>query len=340
MNRPLIKEMVSVVIPVYNVEKYLERCVYSVLNQSYKKLDIILVNDGSTDNSRRLCDQLAKEDSRISVIHKANGGLSSARNAGLDNVRGEYLFFLDSDDWLELDGLEKLVKIAKKEKVDFVRFRPIYAEFPDKPNGELYEFEIDRQLENGRYSRNKIIHDIFPRMFITSKLSMGPIVGAYSFYSTSFILNNNIRFYEDIRFSEDLCFSSNVVWKCDSFYYTNDLRIYNYFYNPSSISRSFRRERWNSCKRIIYHFDKDFGPGTGWEDQKQLNRLRWFCVFLGLNESRYLNKKKDRINYKLSILKDPEFPNLSLRLNDFNVNIKLYSRMVGIKAFRMISMVK
>ena len=93
------QKLISVIVPIYNVERYLEKCVNSILVQTYSNLEIILVDDGSPDNCPQLCDQLAKKDSRIVVVHKKNGGLSSARNAGIDIARGEYIGFVDSDDW-------------------------------------------------------------------------------------------------------------------------------------------------------------------------------------------------------------------------------------------------
>lgn len=90
--------LISIIIPVYNVEKYLNTCVYSVIYQTYQNLEIILVDDGSTDNSGKLCDELMKLDKRIKVIHKINGGLSDARNAGIEIANGEYIGFVDSDD--------------------------------------------------------------------------------------------------------------------------------------------------------------------------------------------------------------------------------------------------
>ena len=96
-------EKISVIVPVYNVEQYLERCVDSIINQTYKNLEIILVNDGSTDNSGQLCDELAKKDGRIRVIHKKNGGLSDARNVGVDEAKAELIGFIDSDDYIDED---------------------------------------------------------------------------------------------------------------------------------------------------------------------------------------------------------------------------------------------
>ena len=103
--------MISVIVPVYNVEKYLDNCVESIVNQTYKDLEIILVDDGSPDNCPAMCDEWAKKDSRIRVIHKENGGVSSARNIGLDNVTGEYIGFVDSDDYLESNMYELLLQL-------------------------------------------------------------------------------------------------------------------------------------------------------------------------------------------------------------------------------------
>ncbi|MEY8872421.1 glycosyltransferase family 2 protein [Francisella philomiragia] len=102
--------LLSIIIPIYNTQEYLVRCLDSVINQSYKNLEIILVNDGSTDNSLDICENYVKKDSRIKIINKNNGGLSSARNAGLDICKGDYISFIDSDDWVSLDYIEILYK--------------------------------------------------------------------------------------------------------------------------------------------------------------------------------------------------------------------------------------
>lgn len=101
-------DLITVIVPVYNVEKYLERCVESIINQTYKNLEIILVDDGSTDNSGNICDEYAKKDSRIIVIHKENGGQATARNMALDIAKGKYIAFADSDDWVDISIYEKL----------------------------------------------------------------------------------------------------------------------------------------------------------------------------------------------------------------------------------------
>ena len=116
------KGVVSVVLPIYNVEKYLNRCIKSVINQSYKNLEIILVDDGSPDNCPTLCDEWAKKDNRIKVIHKKNAGLGYARNTGIENATGEYICFFDSDDYIALDTIEKAYSLAVQEKSDMVVF--------------------------------------------------------------------------------------------------------------------------------------------------------------------------------------------------------------------------
>lgn len=113
-----MSELISVIIPIYKVEEYLDECITSVIAQTYTNLEIILVDDGSPDNCPQMCDNWAKKDARIKVIHKRNGGLSDARNAGLDIATGEYIAFVDSDDFIKPDMLEKLYTAIQKEKAD------------------------------------------------------------------------------------------------------------------------------------------------------------------------------------------------------------------------------
>ena len=112
--------LISVIVPIYNVEKYLDRCVDSIVNQTYRNLEIILVDDGSPDNCPQLCNEWAKKDNRIKVVHKANGGLSDARNAGLVVSTGELILFIDSDDWIELDTFDKMLNRMIDDDSDVV----------------------------------------------------------------------------------------------------------------------------------------------------------------------------------------------------------------------------
>lgn len=114
--------LISIIVPVYNVEQYLSRCVDSLVNQTYHNIEIILVDDGSPDRSGEICDEYAKKDKRVKVIHQSNGGLSDARNTALDIAKGDYLMFVDSDDWIEKKTCEILNRLASDYKADTVIF--------------------------------------------------------------------------------------------------------------------------------------------------------------------------------------------------------------------------
>lgn len=121
--------LISVIIPVYNVKKYIEKCIRSILNQSYRKLEIIIIDDGSTDGSEVICEKLKNEDQRIILLHQENGGQSSARNKGLEIASGEYIGFVDADDWIDNNFFERLIKKSKKENLDMcVCNRRIFSE--------------------------------------------------------------------------------------------------------------------------------------------------------------------------------------------------------------------
>lgn len=119
--------LLSVIVPVYKVEQYLKRCTDSIRNQTYKNLEIILVDDGSPDDSGRLCDEIAMQDDRIKVIHKKNGGLSSARNAGIEIASGDFITFVDSDDWIDLNIYKKCINIFQRYECDVVDFKATFS---------------------------------------------------------------------------------------------------------------------------------------------------------------------------------------------------------------------
>ena len=114
------EKLISVIVPVYNVERYLRQCIESITNQSYKNLQIILIDDGSKDNSGKICDEYAEKDKRVEVIHKENTGVSAARNTGLDNAKGEWITFVDADDWVEKNFCEILIKKATENESDCI----------------------------------------------------------------------------------------------------------------------------------------------------------------------------------------------------------------------------
>lgn len=174
MNQP---ELISIIVPVYKVQNYLDKCVESIVEQTYKNLEIILVDDGSPDNCPAMCDEWAKKDSRIKVIHKKNGGLSSARNAGLDVCTGDYIGFVDSDDWIEPDMYEYLLDIGMKNNADVSRCEfVIEAENSDitvdfQNDSELSMLSGDEliiELVNGDYSEGAMWNKLYKRKLFDS----------------------------------------------------------------------------------------------------------------------------------------------------------------------------
>lgn len=301
MHRPVV----SVVIPVYKVEPYLTRCVDSVLSQTLMDIEIILVNDGSPDNCPQICDTYAAMDSRVRVVHKENGGLASARNAGMEIAVGKWLFFLDSDDWLEPDGLESLYNVGEQHQVDFVRYRAIRSGWPGMEPHAPCMVEPVRELRHGYYNKQQIIDEVYPRLIITSQLTMGAVVGAWgSLYNLDFLNRNNLRFYEEVKFSEDLVFSARVVRAANSFFFVDTPGVYHYFYNPNSISKSFRAGRWDSCKALIETCERDFGDDDEFDFSGQLHCLRWFCIMLALGQRNYLPDLGDKVKYCSEIMAD------------------------------------
>ena len=149
---------ISVIVPVYNVEKFIKRCLDSIINQTTKDLEIILVNDGSTDNSGKICDEYAKLDNRITVIHKENGGISSARNIGLDVATGEWIAFVDSDDYIEKDMYEVLYKTAIEKNVDICACFFKYLTVDNKILFNLTQEQLDM---NGKYNSKEFLELIY-----------------------------------------------------------------------------------------------------------------------------------------------------------------------------------
>lgn len=152
------KPLISVVLPIYNVEKYLERCVKSVCAQTYQNIEILLIDDGSTDNSRIMCDKYLNEDKRIRVFHKKNGGLSDARNYGIEHARGEFITFIDSDDYVDDDYVEYLYKIIKKydTNMSICQHKVCYDNGSEKDYGKYG----DISLNNKECIQKMMFHDV------------------------------------------------------------------------------------------------------------------------------------------------------------------------------------
>lgn len=187
-----LEKLISVIVPVYNVEKYLCRCVDSILNQTYPYLEIILVDDGSTDNSVKICDEYAKKDSRIKVIHKRNGGVSSARNVGLQNVTGEFVTFVDSDDYLESTCLEKMHNGMIKSNVDLVVVRWKNQDGIIKI-GNTDETFKEKMINQGQLPTIGLLTTVWGHLYRKKQLA-------------------DISFDEEIFYGEDILFSVNYFF--------------------------------------------------------------------------------------------------------------------------------
>lgn len=207
---------VSIIVPVYNVEKYLSFCLDSLVNQTFKDIEIICVNDGSTDNSTEVLEHYAGFDKRIKIINKENGGLSSARNAGLDAATAKYIAFVDSDDFVSHFLVERAYNFVQKKNADFAAFGFDYVVGNSL---KLYEsgFSFPKSLVGKCVYETDLNENFYTKIHPTAWCK---------FYSAKLIQNNNLRFCEDIIF-EDLPFAAEVYLSANRMVYTN-LPLYYY----------------------------------------------------------------------------------------------------------------
>ena len=231
-------ELVSIIVPVYNVEQYLEKCVNSIINQSYKNLEIILVDDGATDNSGKICDELAKLDNRIKVYHKKNGGLSDARNYGVERATGEYIGFVDSDDYIDPKMYEKLYEAIKKENVDVVEcsFKIIYPGRVDFFSTEKYYEILGKQEYLEEYLKMRRIFGSVWTKLIKSTIAKK-------------IVFPKDKLYEDTYYAYDLINLANSFVLIDN-------PLYNYLMRENSITNSKFNPRIFDLVEIVEKFHK------------------------------------------------------------------------------------
>lgn len=205
-----MKNLISVIVPVYKVEKYLHKCVDSIINQTYKNLEIILVDDGSPDNCPQICDEYAKKDSRVKVVHKQNGGVSSARNVGLENATGEFIAFVDSDDWLELTMYEKLMQKQMQNFADlvFCRFNTVVSDNVIKINeNDLSNFCLTNDI---KYFLNVSSNKVNDQGIENIKEKVLPSIWRCIFKKDLFV---SVKFDTNIIYMEDLLFLINILNK-------------------------------------------------------------------------------------------------------------------------------
>ena len=231
---------VSVIIPVYNVEKYLNRCMQSILNQTLKEIEIILVDDGSTDNSPVLCDEYARNENRVKVIHKENEGLGFARNSGMEVAIGEFVAFCDSDDWVDLEMYSTLYNMAKIEQLDAV-----YTEFnPDNYPGFHVILHPERTYSGHADMQQLMLDFIGAEPEYDSDVKFQVSV-CKAIYSLDLIKRHRLLFHSERKFiSEDLVFNIDFLQKA-SCVKTVPLQMYHYWFNPNSLTHVYRSNLWN-----------------------------------------------------------------------------------------------
>lgn len=191
--------LVSVIVPVYNVEKWLSRCIDSILGQTYIDFEVLLIDDGSNDRSGSLCDEYAEKDSRVRVFHKPNGGVSSARNLGLENARGEWIAFCDADDYVSPQYLENLYKAAVAPDIDLV-FNYAIVDCNGKAEKETYP---EKDIHLNELSELFLHNDLIWHTSTWSKL-----------FKRSIIDSQNLRYIEDVHIGEDALFLFNYILNC------------------------------------------------------------------------------------------------------------------------------
>lgn len=217
-----ISDLISVIVPVYNVEKYLPQCISSILNQTIQNLEIILVDDGSLDNSGKICDDFSKNDNRIIVVHKENGGLSSARNAGLKIANGNYIGFVDSDDWLDENMYETLLKLINDTNADIS-----YCNFFRTANGNEKISPINNEIIesfNNIEGLNNFYTDLYQ-----------PTVVAWNKLYAKKLFDNVI--YPVGKIHEDEGTTYKLFCKANKITYSNR-PLYYYRITPNSITTS------------------------------------------------------------------------------------------------------
>ena len=292
-------DLISIIIPVYNVEKYLKECLESVINQTYINLEIILVDDGSTDGSGNICDEYKKRDPRIRVIHKENGGVSIARNLGLNYVNGQYIGFIDSDDYVEPEYCEKLLKSIKENNVQcaLCKFDKVYEK---KNQNNTFE-------SNYIMDANGLIMEILDVQkgfgFCTQKLWTKNALA-------------DIRYNENIKVGEDSLFCIESCKNINKVFVVNE-KLYHYRFNENSLVRKFdekyAQKYLRAMKETKKYIDKNYNKP---EIIKKFNNYIVYNILI-IVINYCFNK-----NNKMSIIKQIEELKKLCKIPEFKYAIK------------------
>ena len=319
--------LISVIIPVYNVEEYLHECIDSVLNQTYQNFEIILVDDGSTDSSGTICDEYVDKDDRVSVVHQKNTGPSKTRNIGLENATGKYIYFLDSDDYIEKNTLELLINTAESNDADLVFFDALsFADDGSEVkqgyfvNG-TYEpksgYEMLTELHN-----NKDYHCAIYLLFLKHQL----------------LIDNKILFLESAYCSEDMLFTYQTYCSAKKAVQCKNT-LYHRRYRSGSIVTSKKSQRhFRSC-HDVYEEIRDFSQKIGKTGDYMATEYTVRCAFNALDTYKKISKADQKLcrnEYKVlkkDILSYSAFGNTALKMRCYGkafwLIYKVFEKTVG-----------
>lgn len=281
---------ISIVIPVYNVEKYLDKCVQSARHQTLQDIEIILVDDESPDDCPQMCDEYAKTDSRIKVVHKKNGGLGFARNSGIEVATGEYITFLDSDDFVDLNTYEHLYNIAKAKSLDaiyykFKRFSYENEVIPCETTSEINTYKGDDIKE--------LMLDIIasePTAKVDHKIQCSSCT---AMYRMDIIKENNVRFHSERELiSEDLIFNLDYLKHAQKVAFNNG-EHYHYRVNPSSLTGTIRTDRIEKNYTLHTYIEEHL---ENWRLDKEFGKERNARLFIGNSRSSITHFLKSNAN--------------------------------------------
>lgn len=317
-----MNELVTVVVPIYNVEKYLERCLKSVTEQTYRNLEIILVDDGATDSCPEICDEWAKKDDRIKVIHKENAGLGMARNTGIENATGDYICFFDSDDYVDTKTVEKAVDLAKKESADVVAFGMKLVDGDGNIN------ESTPESKKQCYSGEEVISEFLPG--IIQPDSHNALVKNIRFSACSCLFDIelinkvNWRFVSEREMISEDEYSLLLLYKDVSKVAVLKEALYYYCENSSSLTHTYRKDRYERSKHCYQNcvaLCKELGYPPSVEKA---------CMspFIGNTVSSmkqavaFYSKKSEAISILREIIDDETIRNVLLQKKHDNLRIK------------------
>ncbi len=274
----MLKELISIIVPVYNVEKYVNRCIESILQQSYKYIEIILIDDGSTDNSGKICDEWAKKDKRIIVIHKKNGGVSSARNLGLDIAKGEYIGFVDSDDYIDERMFELLINKLLETESDMCFCNGYYVENTKKAKMNLNYNDISDK----RTIMQKMFENNHANFAVWNKLIKKDCL-------------KQLRFNLEISIYEDALFNFEYLDRINKIAFVKECL---YFYDVSRESSTLHE---NNIKKKITILDSMIKIIKILEKNNIKELYNQQCIFIGrvYNYEKIARKEKLEIDFSL-----------------------------------------